>query len=192
MKWNEKAHPRKPDGEFRESGAGWAARAAERMMSPSAPRPPHAAVLGYRRVGDHPTGAGRLHDSGGTMPMSSHPDAGGLWIDPNRPGTVHAPAYRNDMGWLVSGLQPKVHRTTERKQALQIQRREGMYGSPEGLDRRELQRGGEVIGERLGYEGSPEFRTFVKRAKARTLQETQRQPKRRTPRGTAVENWMNP
>lgn len=191
MTWSEHLHPRNPDGEFRTSVSF---------------RPPHALVMGYRRVGDHPTGAGREHDNGGSMPMSAHPDAGGLWIDPNRPGSKHAPAYRNDMGWLVTDLKPKPSRSSRLKGAVQERRRGDTRGRGDGLviERSTTMRDvrtGDTYRERSGGFGygtrgesatvsAPAFVAQMKRARPRARQEMVRQPKRRTPRGTVIENWM--
>lgn len=184
MTWSEHLHPRNPDGEFRTSVSF---------------RPPHALVMGYRRVGDHPTGAGREHDGGGSMPMSAHPEAGGLWIDPNRPGTRHAPAYRNDMGWLVSGLKPKPSRSSRVRGAVKERRSGELRGRPEGAGLSFTSRSDRVGGESFGYGARGEgatpgaagaFVAAMKRAQPRARQEMVRQPKRRTPRGTVIENWM--
>lgn len=203
MTWDEKLHPRGDGGEFVDS---WAAKVRARMgITPD--RPPHALVMGYRRVGDHPTGAGREHDHGGTMPVSSHPDAGGLWIDPNRPGPKHAPAYRNDMGWLVGDLTPKRSRSSSRKEELREQRRGGLRGRPDEVELSTTQGtskrfGGRGYTERQGSFGygargdmsadgpAQAFVGAMKRAQSRARQETGRQAKRRTPRGTVIENWM--
>jgi hypothetical protein len=72
--------------------------------------PPMAARKGYIRVADNPAGEGRSDTSTAsyarTFGTSTHPDAGGLWLDPNNPGTRHAPRFHNDGGAPVGGLNP--------------------------------------------------------------------------------------
>lgn len=161
-------------------------------------RAPLALQRGYARVGDHPRGVGRAGgDDDGVVTPSTHPQAGGLWIDPANPGTRHAPRYLNDLGQQVSELRPDQSRASRFKSGRQFQRATGMYGSPEGLGYREVRstQPRVRVGRRLGYgmaeaEGGAAFIAHMKRMQPRVRQETARQPVRRTPRGTQVEGWM--
>jgi hypothetical protein len=85
---------------------------------------PVAKRRGFIRVADHPLGEGVPDRSTGpfarTFGTSTHPEAGGLWIDPNNPGTRHAPLFRNDFGAPVSDLRPPRSRTESRR----------LYGRP--------------------------------------------------------------
>ena len=187
MTWNEEAHPRNGDGEFtHRSAATWARRVASAM-------PPVSLARGYRRVGDHPRGVGKVGgEDAGVFSQSTHPLAGGLWIDPQRPGTRHAPRYVNDFGVAVTGLIPKKHNTELHRGAVKGRRREGLFGDPEGLNYRETRRGGVAVGDRLGYGDAPEaFNARRKRDQARARLEQPRSQQRRTPRGTHVSGWMD-
>lgn len=153
---------------------------------------PAAMRRGYTRVGDNP-------QVGPTERDTLHPQGGGLWIDPARPGTRHAPRYLDDSGHLVTALQPDKARTARRKSALQIGRSMGMFGSPSDLLDREVRstQPRVRVGARLGYgmaeaEGGAVFVAHMKRARSRARQETGREGVRRTPRGTPIEQWMRP
>ena len=188
MTWREELHPRAGDGEFaHKSMATWAHRVASAM-------PPVSLTKGYRRVGDHPRGVGKVGGEDADLwTPSSHPLAGGLWIDPARPGTRHEPRYLNDAGVRVAGVTPPKHRTQLRQESLKAKRREGAYGSPEELDHREARRRGQVVGARLGYsDDTPEaFVAHMKRMQPRARQEQPKAKVRRTPRGTRVSGWMD-
>ena len=131
MRWNEADHPRDELGQFVEHARSWLTRASARfevkhrdawgMPDPATGRryardvAPLAMRKGFIRVADHPMGEGRPDTStasyASTFGTSTHPAAGGLWIDPNNPGTRHAPNFRNDFGVGVSGLRPPRSRT---------------------------------------------------------------------------------
>lgn len=160
--------------------------------------PPIALARGYTRVGDHPRGVGRVGgDDDGVFTPSTHPQAGGLWVDPAMPGTRHAPRYLNDVGHLVSEVQPDRSRASRFKSDRQFRRATGMYGSPDELNYREARSTQPRVRltDRLGYgmaeaEGGAAFVAHMKRVQPRVRQEAAREPVRRTPRGTQVEGWM--
>lgn len=130
---------------------------------------PAASRLGYRRVGDHPERLGAADGPGNAyIPRSSHPLAGGLWIDPDHPGTRHAPAYRNDAGHFVGALQPLKHRTVRRKEAVQSRRTEDWTHTPGDKERVPASDGGK-IGYREGQ--SAAFVLYMKRQRARSRAE---------------------
>lgn len=189
-------------GRFTEN---WAARLAEQISAgrregrfgggPIAQRgthmQPEARRKGFVRVGDHPTRQGAV---GGTDPgyytASTHPDAGGVWVDPARPGTDRAPAFRNDFGSLITDLTPPKARSQGRKEMMQSRRREDWTHTPDDRERVPASEGGK-IGRRL--EGAPaaavkELRRAQRRAR---IEGSARQPVRRTPRGTQVDTWMS-
>jgi hypothetical protein len=124
---------------------------------------------------------------------SIHPLAGGLWIDPNNPGTRHNPKYRTDLGHATSVVDPPQSPSASRKGKMRALRREGMFGAPQGdVERSTRVRVGDWRWDadtpaRLGYgmaeaEGGAEFIAVMKRKKARARAETAvRTPKRRTP-----------
>jgi hypothetical protein len=202
MKWNPKLHPRDGDnGRFTEN---WTARLAEQMMAArqrgdvsSAYLPvrhgsdsrPHAANLGYVRVGDHPTRMGAVGGAESYFGSSTHPDAGGVWVDPARPGTSRAPQFRNDYGSPMAQLKPVPSRSQRHKDNLQSRRGEDWSGTGD-RDRRPSGDGGK-IGRRL--EGAPAAAVKeMRRAQARArIEGSSRTPKRRTPRGTQVDSWMD-
>ena len=151
---------------------------------------PAALRRGYTRVADD----SRI---GHTERDAMHPQGGGLWIDPTRPGTRHAPRYLDDSGHLVAELQPDQARTARRKVSMQFMRSMGMFGSPEGLTDREVRSTQPRVrtAGRLGYglaeaEAGAVFVAHMKRARPRARQETGREGVRRTPRGTPIEQWM--
>lgn len=158
--------------------------------------PPRSLQRGFTRVGDAPDGEGKV---GGADPRyytpSRHPAAGGLWIDPARPGTRHAPRYLNDMGDPMTELLPPKSRSEEHKDELRGRRWFGNFGN-DGIVEHVRTRGGKQIGVgRMGYDSegtSAEFLAAMKRKKARTRQERAGvvEQRRRTPRGTVVEGWM--
>lgn len=159
---------------------------------------PTAHRRGFTRVGDHPEGFGRVGgENRGVVVASTHPTAGGLWIDPADPGTRHAPRYLDDLGHRVSQLQPDLSRSLRRKTDQRINKI-GTYGNPAALDRREVrstQPRVRVTYDRLGYgmaeaEGGAVFVAHMKRVQPRVRQETAREAVRRTPRGTTVDSWM--
>lgn len=121
--------------------------------------PPRALQLGYVRVADHPTGEGLPERSTGsfarTFGTSSHPQAGGLWINPDDPGTRHAPNFRNDWGVGVSGLRPPRSRSERFRD---IGRPMAAFPRTESGDTVEVvtrRRGTEKSGP-LGSRGNPE------------------------------------
>lgn len=168
---------------------------------------PDALKRGYTRVGEHPTGAGKVGGEDSYITPSLHPLAGGLWIDPKRPGTRHAPSYRNDMGHGVSELRPKMQPSYARKDRLQGARRGEYRGRPRGTEgawfyrqpvaeegnrRGRYREGGFGYGARDegGGQQAAVFVARMKRRQPRARQETGREAVRRTPRGTKIENWM--
>lgn len=177
--------------------------------------PPPALRMGFQRVGEHPTGFGSAWGSAEDYgSRSTHPQAGGLWIDPARPGTRHDPIYLNDLGHGVSDLRKGMHPSVRRKLDIAERRRGGdrIYAasrtvghdgsdvqyyvhsglSPRGLmNEREGTFGygarGEAAAEHAGV-----FVAAMKRAKRRaSVEGSARRAKRRTPRGTVVEGWMD-
>ena len=196
-KWNPKLHPR--DGENGQFTRNWEARLAEQMGAASKRRSgytpdsgrvstsaaPRAAQLGYVRVGDHPDRMGRAGGAESYFGTSTHPDAGGVWVDPARPGTRVAPTFRNDFGSPMQQFMLPASRTEQHKRDRYAGRREDLTRTPDDRERLSTGDGGK-IGRRL--EGAPESAVKeLRRAQARTRAETARQPVRRTPRGTAVE-----
>ncbi len=203
MSWNPDLHPRDGDtGRFTEN---WAARLSEQI---SAARregrfggytparignrlPPEARRKGFVRVGDHPTRQGAVGGADpGYFTPSTHPDAGGVWVDPARPGTSRAPAFRNDFGSLITDLTPPKTRSQERKEQVRSRRREDWTHTPDDRERVPASEGGK-IGRRL--EGAPEAAVKqLRRAQRRArIEGSARQPVRRTPRGTQVDGWMS-
>ena len=191
MTFDESKVKRDEAGRFAEN---WAARLSEQVAAArkagkfGAYKPvtrggtaqPNAKRLGYVRVGDHPTRRGAVGGEDSVyFGASSHPDAGGVWIDPKRPGTARAPTFRNDYGSGMPDLIPPKSRSQERGEDIGARRREG----------REQRAVGGMVGRRL--EGAPEAAVKeMRRAQARTRAETGRVAKRRTPRGTVIEGWM--
>lgn len=180
MTWDEGRHPRNSDGEFAQTAGSWAKKAAaqvasRRLHDEHGRRIPDAKLKGFIRVGDHPGGYGRVGgaDPGrDPLPQSTHPDAGGVWIDP-ADTSVGRRRYVNDSGWMkVAGFAPKA-RSREHKEGVQSRRREDRSGSYDRYDTL-----------------SPEHLAQAKRTQARARQEQARTPRRRTPRGTRVEGWM--
>lgn len=166
---------------------------------------PLAARLGYRRVGEHPRGAGRANGEHIYWTPSTHPEAGGLWINPARPGSRHEPNYLNDMGHGIGELRkPKSRSQREKGRVLGLRRGEYRL-SPDDADvgYRRAGAGRDWEPGRFGYgtrsdvhddEGPKRANAFVgamKRMRARGRQENVRTPQRRTPRGTQVEGWMD-
>lgn len=168
---------------------------------------PLAAKRRFRRVGNHPQHEGQVGTGAGSYATpSTHLLAGGLWIDPANPGTRHAPRYVNDHGHMVTGLQPERSRSGRHKDHLQERRRGGLVRHPEGAEPnyriRKGLRGIDVEEEgRFGYGARADslaaeqgraqaFVALMKRRQPRARQETARQPVRRTPRGTKIEDWM--
>lgn len=201
--WNPKLHPR--DGENGRFTRNWEARLAEQLTAAhrrgdvsSAYLPvtrggvqmPHAAGLGYVRVGDHPTRMGAVGGQESYFGSSSHPEAGGVWVDPARPGTSRAPIFRNDFGSPISALRPGKSRSQERKENATSRRREDWTGTPEHRERLAREDGGK-IGRR--FDGAPEAAVKeMRRAQRRARAEgSARTPVRRTPRGTQVDTWMD-
>lgn len=176
---------------------------------------PLAARLGYRRVGEHPQGAGRINGEHIYWSPSTHPDAGGLWINPARPGSRHEPNYLNDMGHGISELRKPKSRSQREKEHVLGFRRGEYRTSPDDAERvyrrvRPATSAGRTVmirrdweEGRFGYgaradlhddEGLQRANVFVaamKRVQARGRQENARAPKRRTLRGTQVEGWMD-
>lgn len=178
-------------------------------------RQPAARTLGYTRVGEHPTGAGTVDGGDTYWTPSTHPDAGGLWINPKDPGTRHEPNYRNDAGHGISGLRKDPSPSRRRKEAITGRRRgeDRMHaasvkagehggdvehyvyrGAPGGLM---TERSGTFGYGARGEDSSEHAGVFVaamKRAKKRARTEgSARRGQRRTPmttRGTVVEDWM--
>lgn len=169
--------------------------------------PPSVAQRGFRRMGDHPQGEGRVGAIRGSyMTPSTHPLAGGLWVDPANPGTRHDPRYVNDAGHRVTGLRQAPHRSERHKDLLRDRRRGDLTGRPRDAEPnyriRKGMRGIDVEAEsRFGYGARTDsdaadagraqaFVALMKRRQPRARQETARRLVRRTPRGTLVENWM--
>ncbi len=200
VKWNPKLHPR--DGENGQFTRNWEARLAQQLADASRRRagyapdsgrlstsaPPRAAQLGYIRVGDHPERMGVAGGAESYFGTSTHPDAGGVWVDPARPGTQAAPIFRNDYGSVVGQLVAPKSRSERHKTG--VRRREDWTHTPDDRERRAPEDGGK-IGRRL--EGAPAAAVKeMRRAQARARVEgSSRTPKRRTPRGTQVEGWMS-
>lgn len=200
MSWNAGQHPRDELGRFRENAT---ARLAEQIAAASRrgdfstgftpvrqghSGEPEAKRRGFVRVGDHPTRMGAVGGQESYFGTSTHPDAGGVWIDPARPGTRVAPRFVNDFGSPIAALKPAKSRSQQRQEDISSRRREDWSSVPEGQERRGGDDGGK-IGRRL--EGAPEaFVKDMRRAQARSRAESGRTPVRRTPRGTLVEGWM--
>jgi hypothetical protein len=203
-KWNPKQHPR--DGENGRFTRNWEARLADqieaairrgdmsRQYTPTTERPTSARPIsgqrGYIRIGDRPDRAGAadgIHSW--SVSPSTHPEAGGVWIDPARPGTNHAPTFRNDFGSAISDLRKAPSRSERHKENVQARRTEDWSGTGD-RDRRLPEDGGK-IGRRL--EGAPAAAVKeMRRAQARARREgSYREPTRRTPRGTQVDSWMS-
>lgn len=160
-------------------------------------RAPYALRAGYRRVGEHPTGQGRAGGENSYLGRSVHLQAGGLWIDPARPGTPHAPRYLNDAGDIVSSLRPEASRSEAHKDRRRGLRAGKSVGRPAGFDNAEVRTFRFSAGvyepgimRRPRDEVSAEFLAAMKRLRARARQEQVRDKVRRTPRGTRVEKWM--
>lgn len=201
MTFDESKHKRDDMGRFAEN---WAARLAEQITAGrregrfGAYKPvtrgnsqaPHAKALGYVRVGDHPTRKGAVGgEDSEYFGASSHPDAGGIWVDPARPGTSRAPGFRNDFGSSINDLTVPKLRSQQHKEDRRSRRAEDWSGIPDNRERRDRDDGGK-IGRR--FEGAPEAAVKeMRRAQARTRAETGRVAKRRTPRGTMVDGWMS-
>lgn len=200
-KWNPKLHPR--DGENGKFTRNWEARLAQQLSDaskrrsgyrPDTSRPlnmvPYAEQLGYVRVGEHPDRMGLPGGAESYFGTSTHPDAGGVWINPARPGTQVAPRFLNDYGSPMSQLITRASRTERDKWDRAEGRRADLSHTPEGRDRRTPEEGGK-IGRRL--EGAPQAAVKeLRRAQARARVEgSSRTPKRRTPRGTRVDSWMD-
>lgn len=201
-KWNPKLHPR--DGENGRFTRNWEARLAEQIdaarkagkfggYTPStrgSSSAPYAKQLGYVRVGDHPNRAGAVGGEETYFGVSSHPEAGGIWVDPARPGTQVAPSFRNDFGSPMSQLSPVPSRSEEHKRDRSDRRRYDYTHTPDDRERLPSEHGGK-IGRRL--EDAPEAAVKeMRRAQRRARTEGHaRTPVRRTPRGTQVDDWMN-
>lgn len=204
-KWDPKAHPR--DGENGRFMRNWERRLADQIdaavrrgevsrsyaptTEPAHSRRPISGQRGYIRVGDRPDREGAADGiRSGTMSPSTHPEAGGVWIDPARPGTNHAPRFLNDFGASIGSLRPAPSRSERHRDERADRRREDWSGAPAGVDRLSPADGGK-IGRRL--EGAPEAAVKeMRRAQARARMEgSAREARRRTPRGTRVENWMD-
>lgn len=204
-KWNPRQHPR--DGENGRFTHNWERRLAEqieaavqrgamtRRYAPTTERavssPPLAHMRGMVRVGDRPDrqGAADGAHSPGITP-STHPDAGGVWVDPDRPGTNHAPVFRNDNGHAISDLTRTRSKSERHKGTVSERRREDWTGNTGDRERRGVEDGGK-IGRR--WENTPEaaikeMRRAQKRAR---VEGSAREGIRRTPRGTRVESWLD-
>lgn len=221
-KWNPKLHPR--DGENGQFTRNWERRLSEQMEmaskrraghKPDASRPvssaPRAKQLGYVRVGEHPDRMGAPGGAESYFGTSTHPDAGGVWVDPQRPGTHIAPRFLNDWGSAMSQLILPPSPTEGHKRDRAVKRREDRTYTDESRERTPARKGavgprsqaipgvtafraarepGGKIGRRL--EGAPEAAVKeMRRAQARTRAETGRKVKRRTPGGTTVDAWMD-
>lgn len=164
---------------------------------------PESMRQGFKRVGDHPQGRGSINgvDQGSRNALSGHPSAGGVWLDPKRPGTRHKPRLLDDFGHLVSDMQPKPRPSEMRKDAITERRRGDLRGRPaEGeaffstgfKDTGYIRQGafGYAARDAGGSEASAVFVARMKRIQPRARQETAREAVRRTPRGTRIENWM--
>jgi len=151
--------------------------------------PPEALRKGFVRVGDHPTRMGAVGGEKSYFGSSTHPDAGGIWIDPARPGTTVAPRFLNDYGSSLTQLTPVPSRSQEHKRGASSRRRDDWTHTPDDRERRSSTDGGK-IGRRL--DGAPAAAVKeMRRAQARARVEgSSRTPKRRTPRGTQVDGWM--
>jgi hypothetical protein len=166
---------------------------------------PIARRRGYTRVGDHPEGAGKVggatHSHMGTP--SLHPQAGGVWQDPDDPGPKYAPRYVNDAGHSMRVRAPS-HSHQRRLDAAE-QRRGANRTMPEDAEptfvRRAPGRNRLTTFGTFGYEaryaqdengdgGAAAFVLGMKRAQARARAEQPKAKKRRTPRGTQVDSWM--
>lgn len=200
--WNPKLHPR--DGENGRFTRNWEARLADQLIAGRRrgeisasylpvqrghSGPPEAARRGYVRVGDHPTRMGAVGGEESYFGSSTHPDAGGVWIDPARPGTERAPIFRNDFGSPIGALRPPKSRSQQRQEDIQSRRSDDWSGVPADRERQGRDEGGK-IGRRL--EGAPAAAVKeMRRARARARVEgSHRVPVRRTPRGTRVDSWM--
>lgn len=202
-KWDPKKHPR--DGENGRFTRNWEARLAEqidsalrrgvmsRQYTPTTERArdvsPTAERLGFVRVGDRPDRQGAADGAHSwSISPSTHPAAGGVWVDPARPGSNHAPRFLNDNGHAISDLRKAPSKSERHRDDRTARRAEDWAGTPEGVERQSAKDGGK-IGRR--FEGAPVAAVKeMRRAQRRTRAETGRQGVRRTPRGTAVEGWM--
>lgn len=158
--------------------------------------PPASLRRGFTRVGEHPTGFGSVHGSSAQYGTpSTHPWAGGVWINPKNPGTRHAPRYLDDLGHGISEMRPEQHRSEKHKRFLQSDRYENPQHSNENVEHETVWRGKRRPGQ-LGYgtmqnDKAGEFVVWMKRVKARARVEAAPKTQvRRTPRGTRVEGWM--
>jgi hypothetical protein len=201
MTFDESKVKRDDMGRFSEN---WAARLAEQMTAAMRrgdvsgqylpvqrghAGQPEAMRKGFVRVGDHPTRMGAVGGEESYFGSSTHPAAGGVWVDPARPGTSRAPIFRNDFGSAITSLRPAKSRSQQRGEDVNARRREDWSKVPDDRERRLAEEGGK-IGRRL--EGAPEAAVKeMRRAQRRTRAETGRVAKRRTPRGTLVEGWMD-
>lgn len=201
MKWNPKLHPR--DGENGRFTHNWEARLAEQLAAASKRRAgykldtgrpsnnqPYAKHLGYVRVGDHPDRMGLPGGAESYFGTSTHPEAGGVWIDPARPGTFRSPTFRNDFGSAMTQLTRPSSRSELDRRSRTESRREDWSHVPDDRERRGRDDGGK-IGRRL--EGAPAAAVKeMRRAQARArIEGSARAPVRRTPRGTQIDGWMN-
>lgn len=203
MNWNPELHPRDDDnGRFVHN---WKKRLAEQLDAarrrgeingyrPETHRAgtgqPYARQLGYVRVGEHPTRMGAVGGQESYFGTSTHPEAGGVWVDPARPGTERAPIFRNDYGSPIGLLRPPDARSKTFKRDRADRRREDYTATPDDRERRDRGDGGK-IGRRL--EGAPEAAVKeMRRAQRRArIEGSARTPVRRTPRGTQVDTWMS-
>jgi hypothetical protein len=170
-------------------------------------RVPEAFTRGYRRVGDHPDAVGAPGgNSPGAFQQSSHPLAGGLWVDPANPGTRARPRYLNDMGVPTAAARRPRSASEQRREQLQARRRGELRGRPAETDLQWVARdvatadtyagrtgsfGYGARGEEAQAGAAEAFVAHMKRAQPRARQEAARQAARRTPRGTRVSGWMD-
>lgn len=191
MTFDESKVRRDHAGRFAEN---WAARLADQLARGSSRRrdfrpdtsapssaAPRARSLGHVRVGEHPDRMGLPGGAESYFGTSTHPDAGGVWVDPSRPGTQVAPRFLNDFGSPMRQLVKPPSRSEQRKRDVSARRR----------DPRESSIDGGKVGRRLA--GAPEAAVKeVRRAQRRARVEgSARTPKRRTPGGTQVDGWMS-
>jgi len=84
-------------------------------------RLPHAAELGWTRVGDHPQRmvlrpGERAPGHGGVVRERDSPLAGGVWHRPGEYGPGRVPVLRNDFGHSMSQLEPELSKSHKRRQ----------------------------------------------------------------------------
>lgn len=150
---------------------------------------PAAKLAGMVRIGDHPTGAGRMGSPDASLlGQSDHPEAGGLWVRPEELDSYNRRIYNDATMPVGSMVRPK-KRSQRHREDRWGRKYEDWSGTPQGRERAGSGEGGKIG---YTYEGRPaEFLAWMLRERARGRMENARTPVRRTPRGTQVEGWMD-